>query len=406
MKRKFLLLGLIVAMVAALVAPTAVFAEPNGEQGAAGTVGGANLLQFTSDGNVLGFNQDGVIIASADHMLKMNFLNSNLVTPEADNTLSETPGNGAAPALCKVTYNNVWDGVTIVYSASEGAIMESSYYLDPINGVIPVGSIRLAYNRPVSLDKNGNLVITYENGTIMEATPVAWQEINGQQQPVTSAYVLYGNNEVGFSLGKYVPGVPVVIDPVMTWNTFLGGSGNDWSTAIAVDGSGNVYVGGWSDATWGTNPVRGFTSVGSGTSYNIFAAKLDSGGNLLWNTFLGNSPAPGAVAGTGIAVDSIGNVYVAGTSTATWGAPVVPYTSGNENAFAAQLNSSGVVQWNTFLAAGGTSGYGNAIAVDISGVYVAGTNTTSGDAFVAEVSSSGDLQWATSLGNGTWQEPR
>ena len=295
----------------------------------------------------------------------------------------------------------LFSGVTIVYSANEGAIMESSYYLDPINGLIPVNSIRLGYNRPVSLDKNGNLVVTYENGTIMEATPVAWQEINGQQQPVTSAYVLYGNNEVGFSLGKYVPGVPVVIDPVLTWNTFLGGSGNDWSTAIAVDGSGNVYVGGWSDATWGTNPVRGFTSVGSGTSYNIFAAKLDSGGNLLWNTFLGNSPAPGAVAGTGIAVDSIGNVYVAGTSTATWGAPVVPYTSGNENAFAAQLNSSGVVQWNTFLAAGGTSGYGNAIAVDISGVYVAGTNTTSGDAFVAEVSSSGDLQWATSLGNGT-----
>ena len=76
------------------------------------------------------------------------------------------------------------------------------------------------------------------------------------------SYVLNGEREVGFSLGDYIPGIPVVIDPVMTWNTFLGAVASDSTDdgyAIAVDGSGNVYVGGYSDATWGS-PVRAYTT--------------------------------------------------------------------------------------------------------------------------------------------------
>jgi len=117
MKKKLLLLGVVLAMVVVLVVPTAVSAEPNGAQGAAGTNGTANSLQFTSGGNVLEFNQDGVVVASADHALKINFLDANIVTPEDDNAASETTGNGTTPALGQVTYNDVWDGVTIVYSA-------------------------------------------------------------------------------------------------------------------------------------------------------------------------------------------------------------------------------------------------------------------------------------------------
>lgn len=64
-------------------------------------------------------------------------------------------------------------------------------------------------------------------------------------------------------------------------------------------------------------------------------------------------------------VDGSGNVYVTGSSDATWGAPVRPYTA-DDDAFAAQLNSSGAVTWNTFL--GGSSwDYGRGIALDGSG---------------------------------------
>src|SRR5207244_4020071 len=114
-----------------------------------------------------------------------------------------------------------------------------------------------------------------------------------------------------------------------TCNNCLGAAGTDNGNAIAVDGSGNVYVAGSSAATWGA-PVRAYTA---GT--DAFAAKLNSSGSLTWNTFLG---AAGTDNGNAIAVDGSGNVYVAGSSAATWGAPVRAYTAGTD-AFAAKLNS-------------------------------------------------------------------
>ena len=105
----------------------------------------------------------------------------------------------------------------------------------------------------------------------MESAPTAWQETEVGGNPVPVSWVLYGDNEAGFSLGDYLPGIQVVIDP---WLTFLGGSGDDSGTGVAVDGSGNVYVSGYSYTTWGS-PVRGYTS-----DADAFAAKLNSSGNL------------------------------------------------------------------------------------------------------------------------------
>ena len=110
-----------------------------------------------------------------------------------------------------------------------------------------------------------------------------------------------------------------------------------------------------SNATWG-NPVRPYTGA-----YDAFAARLDNNGSLIWNTFLGG----GNDVGNGIAVDAGGNVYVTGTGFETWGNPVRPF-SGSLNAFAARLNSSGGLVWNTFLG-GGNYDVGTGIAVDSGG---------------------------------------
>jgi hypothetical protein len=150
---------------------------------------------------------------------------------------------------------------------------------------------------------------------------------------------------------------------VRQWNTFLGGMDTDEGLAIAL-GAGQVYVTGYSYGTWGT-PVAPFP----GKSENVFVARLNSSGALQWNTFLGGGDYEDD-RGHAISVAKAGRVYVAGQSSDTWGTPVNPH-AGDWDAFAAQLNSSGALQWNTFL--GGDYGdHGYAIASDDANVYVVG----------------------------------
>jgi Beta-propeller repeat len=211
----------------------------------------------------------------------------------------------------------------------------------------------------------------------------------------------------------------------LTWNTFLGASGNamvrtysgnDVGLAVAVDGD-NVFVSGTSGSSWGV-PVRAFTYGTSSDGYavwatmDVFVAKLNSGGALTWNTFLGSSADE---SGPGIAVDnSSNNVVVVGTSGAAWGSSPLRAYSGKSDAFAAQLNSSGALTWNTFLGASGFDN-GNGVIIDGSGnVFVAGLSDTtwgaplrahtiygSNNGFVAKLISSGALQTNTFIGGTT-----
>ena len=167
-----------------------------------------------------------------------------------------------------------------------------------------------------------------------------------------------------------------------------GGGSWGYSSGIAVDSSGNVYVTGCSDAAWGS-PARLFTTDSNGGS-DAFAAKLNSSSGVLqWNTFLGGSGYDYSCA---IAVDGSGHVYIGGSTgaewkidhdysaDATWGSPVRAYTptpymqTWSWDTFAARVDSSGALTWNTFLggpAVGNSNDDGNAIAVDSSGnVYV------------------------------------
>jgi len=148
---------------------------------------------------------------------------------------------------------------------------------------------------------------------------------------------------------------------VLQWNTFMGSTLEDESKDITVDGSGDVYVVGYSGA-WGS-------PVDEHAGWDDVAAKLDNNGVRLWHTFMGSSDDDEA---SGVAVDGNGNVYISGVGKVTWGSPVNSFTGDElEDAFAAKLNSSGTRIWNTFM--GGES-WDNAkgIAVDGNKVYVTG----------------------------------
>ncbi|OGO29676.1 MAG: hypothetical protein A2Z16_15265 [Chloroflexi bacterium RBG_16_54_18] len=298
----------------------------------------------------------------------------------------------------------MWNGVSLNFDASKGAVLRSTYRLEPY---ADAAQIRLRYNAPVHIESDGTLAIAYAWGEMRESAPRAWQENDGMRLPVAVAFQTSEVSEtskvfVGFRLGEYDPALPLFIDPTLTWNTFLGGGGTDYGFTIAVDGSGNVYVAGESSATWGS-PVRAYTG-----DYDAFAAKLDSSGELTWNTFLGGSLKDYC---WGIDVDGSGNVYVAGLSKDTWESPVRPFTYGYDG-FTAKLDSNGGLTWNTFLGGEGADLIYD-IAVDGSGnVYVAGYASrswgfpvrpyTSGqDAFAARLDSNGGLTWNTFLGGST-----
>ncbi|MBN1260679.1 MAG: SBBP repeat-containing protein [Anaerolineae bacterium] len=189
----------------------------------------------------------------------------------------------------------------------------------------------------------------------------------------------------------------------VTWNTFLGSASQDKGAALTQDVYGNLYVAGSSDAPWG-NPVHAHNGYG----WDLFVAKLDSNGTLLWNTFLG-ADGWSQDGGNAIAVDDSGNVYVAGHSYATWGTPRRPH-AGGADAFVVKLNAAtGVHQWNTFLGSN-LSDWGNGLVVIGNSIYVGGEgeagwgaplNTHAGgyDGFVAKLDTAGTLQWHTFLGS-------
>ncbi len=367
------------------------------------------MLQFKSGGHLLGFRKGDVFIASGDHALRIEFVDSRPVSPVTDEIALDTVKDSKYETpLGRIIYKDLWDGVTLVYKKHSSGVVKSTYKVQPscVGSSGPVDRIRLRYNVPVGVDGAGDLIFSFETGKMRESRPVAWQEIEGKRIPVEVSFRSLGKYEVGFRLGPYDPLTPLVIDPIMNWNTFLGSTDIDDLFGITLDTSGNIYVAGSSKATWGS-PVNPYP----GGLIDAFVAKLDSGGVLQWNTFMGSSGAAVGMSGcAGITVHSNGNIYVVGTSTEAWGMPINPF-SGTHDAFVAKLNKNGVLLWHTFMGSAEGTDSGHAIALDSSeNVYVIGTSYKSwgtpinahagyNDAFVAKLNSNGARQWNTFMGS-------
>jgi CSLREA domain-containing protein len=211
------------------------------------------------------------------------------------------------------------------------------------------------------------------------------------------------------------------------WHTFYGSASGDFGYAITRDGSGNIYVAGRSDATWagpggcstpGVSPCP-LNAYASGSGTDIVVVKLNSAGAYQWDTFYGSSSDD-----TGYAIfsDGSGNIYVAGTSYATWNGPV-PGSAAPLNAYAGgsdivviKLNGAGAYQWHTFYGSASDDD-GWAITRDGSGnIYVAGESTATWngpvlgsavplnayaggtDIVVVKLNSAGAYQWHTFYG--------
>lgn len=293
----------------------------------------------------------------------------------------------AVAHYARVQYSHVYPGIDLIYYGQQQQL-EYDFIVAP--GADP-RRIRLQFDglSRMTIEADGSLRLRTAVGEVRQHRPVIYQEANGVRQTVAGHYTQTGANEVGLAIETYDPALPLVIDPVLVYSTFLGGSSDDngpyfFGAGIAVDAAGNAYISGSTNSTDFPilSPVQSANNGGS--SYllgDVFVAKLNPAGTaLLWSTFLGGL---GDEIGTSIAIDASGSAYVTGFTSS----PDYPvhnpiqgsYGGGSFDAFITKLNASGnALLWSTYLGGAltisGNDGDGcYGIAVDANGnTFVAG----------------------------------
>ncbi len=168
----------------------------------------------------------------------------------------------------------------------------------------------------LAVDESGQLAVDTPLGGFHDDTPVAYQEKDGRRVDVAMAYRLETQDKsparaYGFEIGEYDHSSPLVLDPsIITYCGFVGGSGNDDPTGIAVDAEGNVYVAGWTGSTLADFPVTVGPDLTYGGGSDTFVLKLNPAGTqLIYCGYIGGDYIDD---GNGVAVDSSGCAYVVG----------------------------------------------------------------------------------------------
>jgi len=280
------------------------------------------------------------------------------------------------PTSERVSLGEAWPGIEVSLEA-HGSSVKTFYTLAP---EAQVGRIQLALAGTKKLRlEQGSLVAETDLGAVTFAAPRAWQDIAGTQRPVQAAYTLDGQG-YGFQLGPHDPHAAVVIDPDLQ-ATFLGGNDGNWDIpmALAIDGSGNVYVTGYTAGTHFPGTVGG-AQAANAAGNDAFVAKLNPTLTTLEQaTYLGGSGQDSAFA---IVLSSSGDVYVAGETSSTdfpgtaGGAQTAINGTGNDG-FIAKLNANlTVLKQATYL---GGSGNERLVALGIGtggDIYVAGDTSS------------------------------
>jgi hypothetical protein len=327
------------------------------------------------------------------------------------------------PLFAKVSVDQVYPGVQVIYYVSQSAQLEYDFLLQPGAAAERI-QFRITGADSVRVDADGNLVLKIGSQEICQHKPVAFQQNGGARSPVNANYRLNADGTVGFALGEYDHALPLTIDPVLDFLTYLGGKKIEMGHAIAVDGDGNIYVTGETLTTglattnfiqFGATNFQKFRG-GNNAFGDAFVAKYDNSGVLLFLTYLGGRNDDGAY---GIAYDAVGGaIWVAGFTDSTNFPLVNPIrsqvTGQTKNArhipptdaFIAKLDVSGTnLLFSTYFG-GDSIDEATAITTDAAGsIYVTGLTSSTNlpvmpdayqtgiagdfDAFITKLSGSG-----------------
>lgn len=276
------------------------------------------------------------------------------------------------PNFARVRQHEVYPGVDVVYYGKDGRI-EYDFIVAP--GADPARiALRLDGADAIRLTEAGELVLKTIAGELVMQRPVAYQERDGARIDVPAHYALKGR-EARFELAAYDRGRPLVIDPILSYSTYLGGSSWEQGVAIAIDSNRNMYIAG---ETFSTDfpVVSGFQTKQVGFS-SVFVTKLNPAGTaILYSTYIGGKS--GNSRARGIAVDTAGNAYLAGEAgttayPVTTGAYQTTHSAETFDGFITKLAPQGnALVYSTFI----RGGRANAIAINSAGnAFVTGQAT-------------------------------
>jgi len=353
----------------------------------------------------------GFELALAGRRMRIDFAGARRRSPVADGRLpgvanyliggDQRRWRTAVPTYRELVYRRAWPGIDVALYGAGGRF---EYDLRVAPGA-DLRAARLAFpGARVRIAPDGSLRV----GALRQLAPTAYQWRGGRRVAVASRYVRHADGTIGVRVGRYDRRRALVIDPVLAYSTYLGASGTEEGTAIAVDGAGSAYVTGQTQSTG--FPAAGTLRGGS----DAFVSKLSADGSaLVWSTFLGGS---GLDQGNGIAVGGDG-VVVGGWTTSTdfpTRTPAQGANAGIKDAFVLKLTPGGdALVWSTYLGGAGSDEV-TGTAVDAAGsAYLVGTtestnfhtanaiqgaNAGGSDAFAAKVDTSGALVYSTYLG--------
>ena len=266
----------------------------------------------------------------------------------------------------------------------------------------------------LKLTEENELLVDVGGRNLIHRKPYIYQEIGGKRVEIAGAFKIYDKTVHGFEIASYNKQYPLIIDPILVYSTYLGGTDWDNGYGVAVDTDGNAYITGYTNST--DFPIQNPFQGSNAAYYDVFVTKLNaSGSSLLYSTYLGGSNSE---YGLGIAIDTDGNAYITGYTPSIdfpTENPIQMYNAGNNDVFVTKLDASGTsLVYSTYLG-GIQSDQGRGIAVDTNGnAYITGSTLSSyfptqnpfqgnkagsWDAFVTKIDASGSsLAYSTHLG--------
>jgi hypothetical protein len=319
------------------------------------------------------------------------------------------------PTYRAVQFDHLYHGINLVYYGNQQQL-EYDFVVAP--GADPsIIRLELSGADDVGLDAQGNLVMRSGSQDIIQHKPTVYQDLNGSRQLIPASFVLtpddsattthhspltthqLSTHELTFELGSYDPTQPLVIDPVLSYSTYLGGSRDDDAFGVAVDATGAAYVTGATFSPDFPTTIGAYQGANGGNNENAYIDKLDpTGTSLVYATYLGGSG--GLDRANAIAVDAGGNAFVTGRVNST-DFPTTPgafqriFNGGDYDAFVTKLSPAGdALVYSTYLG-GSNNDAGYGITVDANDyAYVVGG--TKSDDFPATANSYQYFSYSTS----------